>query len=381
MTSRAEMFQRQPGITCFPMDTILFLETIVSVHNFCMAYLCTWGERQERSTRAKHRHCTICPSRCSSIIPSRYHENHPSLCSRTALLLVVVQAIVNYHSQSPSHSSLPQLQLILPDSHHWLSLDLNHCCLTYRERIHEMARLLSLCDLPPELILDSLSRVDYTPGCLNTVRLVCRNFNKILQRYEHSLAINIIRLQFPPNVLAKHPGLYETRSNGFKSLDELYVRLHTLFRLERNCHSIRRREGKEAAWMRVEWINLQQAGMHLLYRLCDAGKYPSPSTVMGQTDLGQSINIPGVLDYSDYSMDVDYGLGQRGSQMDLIEAGSSSVQSDPVQSNPVQSNPVQSNPVQSNPVQSNPVQSNPVQSGPTRSVSLLFSYMTSQIIN
>jgi hypothetical protein len=133
--------------------------------------------------------------------------------------------------------------------------------------------------------------------------------------------------------------------------------------------------------MRVEWINLQQAGMHLLYRLCDAGKYPSPSTVMGQTDLGQSINIPGVLDYSDYSMDVDYGLGQRGSQMDLIEAGSSSVQSDPVQSNPVQSNPVQSNPVQSNPVQSNPVQSNPVQSGPTRSVSLLFSYMTSQIIN
>jgi hypothetical protein len=157
-----------------------------------------------------------------------------------------------------------------------------------------MARLLSLCDLPPELILDSLSRVDYTPECLNTVRLVCRDFNKILQRYEHSLAINIVRLQFPPDVLAKHPGLYERDTSiGFKTLDRLHVRLHTLFRLERNCHSIRRREGKEAAWMRVEWINLQQAGMHLLYRLCDAGKYPSPSTVMGQTDLGQFMNVSG----------------------------------------------------------------------------------------
>jgi hypothetical protein len=49
--------------------------------------------------------------------------------------------------------------------------------------------------------------------------------------------------------------------------------MHTLLRLERNCHSIRRREGKEAAWMRPEWISLQQTGMHLLYRLYDAGKY------------------------------------------------------------------------------------------------------------
>jgi hypothetical protein len=141
--------------------------------------------------------------------------------------------------------------------------------------IQEMARPLSLLDLPLELILDSLSHVDYTPGCLNALRLVCRHFNNIVQQYEHSLAMNIIRLQFPPDALARYPGLYETKSIGFKTLDELYVRLHTLFRLERNCHSIRRREGKEAAWMKLEWINLQQVGMHLLYRLCDAGKYKS----------------------------------------------------------------------------------------------------------
>jgi hypothetical protein len=36
-------------------------------------------------------------------------------------------------------------------------------------------------------------------------------------------------------------------------------------------------------------------------------------------------------------MDVDYGLGQRGFQMDLIEAGSSPIQSDLVQSDPVSS--------------------------------------------
>lgn len=135
-------------------------------------------------------------------------------------------------------------------------------------------RIPSLCDLPLELILDSLSRIDYTPGCLGALRSVCRDFNKLLRQFEHSLAVEIIRLQFPPGVLAKHPGLDgPDRGIGFRTLDELYVRLKTMFRLERNCHNIRRREGKEAAWMRPEWISLQQTGIHLLYRLYDAGKF------------------------------------------------------------------------------------------------------------
>ncbi|CAD0107365.1 unnamed protein product, partial [Aureobasidium uvarum] len=139
-----------------------------------------------------------------------------------------------------------------------------------------------LCiSLPPELILDSLSRIDYTPGCLDHLRLVCRNFNKLLRQYEHSLAVEIIRLQFPSDVLAKHPGLYEPKTSiGFKTLDELYTRIRTLTRVERNCHNIRRREGKEAAWMRPEWINLQQAGMHLLYRLYDAGTHENKSRII-----------------------------------------------------------------------------------------------------
>jgi hypothetical protein len=131
-----------------------------------------------------------------------------------------------------------------------------------------------ISQLPPELILDSFSRIDYTPGCLNALRPVCRDFNKILQQHEHNLAVEIIRLQLAPSILAKHPGLLVNNTRiGFKVLNELYQRMHTLLRLERNCHSIRRREGKEAAWMRPEWISLQQTGMHLLYRLYDAGKY------------------------------------------------------------------------------------------------------------
>lgn len=133
-----------------------------------------------------------------------------------------------------------------------------------------------ICHLPLELILDSLSRIDYTPGCLHALRPVCRDFDKLLRQFEHSLAVQVIRLQFPPGILAKHPGLYGSDTGiGFKTLDELYIRLQTLFRIERNCHSIRRREGKEAAWMRPEWIDLQQTGMHLLYRLHDAGKSSS----------------------------------------------------------------------------------------------------------
>ncbi|CAD0083160.1 unnamed protein product, partial [Aureobasidium vineae] len=135
--------------------------------------------------------------------------------------------------------------------------------------------------LPPELILDSLSRIDYTPGCLDGLRLVCRNFNKLLRQYEHSLAVEIIRLQFPSDVLAKHPGLQEPNTSiGFNTLDGLHTRICTLSRLERNCHNIRRREVKEAAWMRPEWINLQQAGMHLLYRLYDAGNHENKSRII-----------------------------------------------------------------------------------------------------
>lgn len=131
--------------------------------------------------------------------------------------------------------------------------------------------------LPPELILGILARIEYTPAYHNQLRLVCRDFNGLLQQYEHSLAAETVYLHFPLGILAKYPGLYETGTSiGLKTLDELYMRLCTLFRLERNCHNIRRREGKEAAWMRPEWINLQQAGMHLLYRLHDAGIFQVP---------------------------------------------------------------------------------------------------------
>lgn len=145
----------------------------------------------------------------------------------------------------------------------------------------DMARSVAplLHSLPPELLLDSISRLDYTPRCLSTLRLVCRDFNQILQQYEHSLALQVIRLQFPRNILANHPGL-DGKNISFKTLDELYVRLSTLFRLERNCHSIRRREGKEAAWMRPEWMNLQQAGLHLLYYLYDAGNHEDQSNII-----------------------------------------------------------------------------------------------------
>ncbi|KAH0371058.1 hypothetical protein KCU65_g2114, partial [Aureobasidium melanogenum] len=135
--------------------------------------------------------------------------------------------------------------------------------------------------LPPELILGILARIEYTPAYHNQLRLVCRDFNGLLQQYEHSLAAETVHLHFPQGILARYPGLRKTGTSiGLKTLDELYMRLCTLFRLERNCHNIRRREGKEAAWMRPEWINLQQAGMHLLYRLHDAGNHEDKTQVI-----------------------------------------------------------------------------------------------------
>lgn len=130
----------------------------------------------------------------------------------------------------------------------------------------------SLLSLPPELLLDILSRISYTSGHLTRLRLVCRTINHLLRNYEHSLAHQITTLQFPSHCLAKFPGLHTPDTNiSFALLDEISARTQTLFRLERNCHSIRRRGGKRAAWMRPEWINLQMAGLYLLYRLYDSG--------------------------------------------------------------------------------------------------------------
>ncbi|THW76600.1 hypothetical protein D6D17_10426 [Aureobasidium pullulans] len=138
-----------------------------------------------------------------------------------------------------------------------------------------------LLSLPPELILESLAQVNYTPGHHDQLRLVCHDFNDLLQQYEHSLSLEIIRLQLPLNILAKYPGLHTPGSSlGFKTLDELYMRFNTLFRIERNCHNIRRREGKEAAWMRPEWVNLQQAGMHLLYRIHDSKSHENKAQII-----------------------------------------------------------------------------------------------------
>lgn len=140
-------------------------------------------------------------------------------------------------------------------------------------------RQSSLFSLPSEIILDSLARIKYTPGHLSRLRLVCRKFDQLLKQYEHSLALQIVRLQFPENILLRFPGLCP-RGSGLrgsaitsKILDQIYVRLCTLSRIERNCHNIRFREGKQAAWMRPEWINVQSAGMYLLYRLHDSGKH------------------------------------------------------------------------------------------------------------
>ncbi|KAI5205439.1 hypothetical protein E4T39_03008 [Aureobasidium subglaciale] len=138
-----------------------------------------------------------------------------------------------------------------------------------------------LLSLPPELLLNSLARIDYTPGYFNRLRLVCCGLEGLLWQYEHSLAVEIIRLQFPSNILSRYPGLHEPGTSiGFRMLDEVCERMYTLFRIERNCHNIRRREGKEAVWMRIEWINLQQVGMHLLYRLFDAGNHKNKSQII-----------------------------------------------------------------------------------------------------
>lgn len=131
----------------------------------------------------------------------------------------------------------------------------------------------SLVNLPTELLLEAISLIPYTPSSIESLRLVCRQFNTVLRIYEHSMAGSIICNHFPDQCLRKFPGLSQ-RHEGltYVTVDELYNRLQILRSIKENCYSIQERSDKQVGWMETRWIQLQGVGLLLLYRLCGCGK-------------------------------------------------------------------------------------------------------------
>lgn len=137
----------------------------------------------------------------------------------------------------------------------------------------------NLVNLPAELLLEAISLVPYTPSSTKSLRLVCRRFDTIMQNYEHSIAESLVRNNFPDHYLRRFHGLSQQHGGAtYATVNELYHRLQTVRGIEKNCHDINERTGKQIGWMRTRWIQVQGVGLLLLYRLCDCGK-PFPDLV------------------------------------------------------------------------------------------------------
>jgi len=126
--------------------------------------------------------------------------------------------------------------------------------------------------LPNEILIDILTMLPWSRAGSRDTRLVCRQFNAVLRDYEHSIACELIRTQFPASSRRRFPGLFHTETVNYAVVDQLHNRWSALARVREGCRHVREREGKAAGWMTPRWIKIQEVGLGLLYRLQDCGK-------------------------------------------------------------------------------------------------------------
>lgn len=132
-----------------------------------------------------------------------------------------------------------------------------------------------LTSLPTELLIDTVSSVSWTAFELKNLKLVCRGFNDVLSKYEHSIASRLIHTQIPWSILHRFPDLVQVkRGHGYSYyiLEDIQSRWKLLECIEKSCHDVKERNSKQAKWMTPRRVMLQGIGLCLLYRLYNAGK-------------------------------------------------------------------------------------------------------------
>ncbi|KAK1055954.1 hypothetical protein LTR74_015264 [Friedmanniomyces endolithicus] len=125
--------------------------------------------------------------------------------------------------------------------------------------------------LPPELWLDILPHVPYSPSNLTTFRLISHHFNALITRHETSLVKGIKWYSIPISTANLYPDL---PLRTFRSLATLHARQETLQEVARAWPTIitTRNEspGQEGLhWLAGRYEPIFTAGLLLLYRLQD----------------------------------------------------------------------------------------------------------------
>ncbi|KAK5685380.1 hypothetical protein LTS10_003458 [Elasticomyces elasticus] len=124
--------------------------------------------------------------------------------------------------------------------------------------------------LPPELWLNIIPLIPYTPTQFSALRLISRRHNELIIRHEKSLASHIKAQTFDTSTLQLFPGI---SVSSYRHLATLHTRLQTLQNLKANWAAITTAGGantnRELAWLEGRYEAVFRAGILLLYRLQD----------------------------------------------------------------------------------------------------------------
>ncbi|KAK4902336.1 hypothetical protein LTR27_001240 [Elasticomyces elasticus] len=124
--------------------------------------------------------------------------------------------------------------------------------------------------LPPELWLNIIPLIPYTPTQLSTLRLISRHHNSLIILHEKSLASHLKTQTFDTTTLRLFPGI---AVSSYRHLATLHTRLQTLQTLKAAWPAITTAGGvntnRELAWLEGRYEAVFTTGILLLYRLQD----------------------------------------------------------------------------------------------------------------
>lgn len=127
----------------------------------------------------------------------------------------------------------------------------------------------SFNDLPPEVLLEIIPYIPFSPHTLSCLCLTCARLNGLIRRHEQSLVSDIKHTQIPRTALHLFPSL---DTSTFDGLSTLHKRLSTLTDLHDQWLHITS-NGPELDWLKGRWETIHKTGLLLLYRLQDTGSY------------------------------------------------------------------------------------------------------------
>ncbi|KAF2214158.1 hypothetical protein CERZMDRAFT_83530 [Cercospora zeae-maydis SCOH1-5] len=142
----------------------------------------------------------------------------------------------------------------------------------------------SFATLPPELLLEIIPRIPYSPASLLSLLLASRTFHSLIKSHESSLTRSIISYQIP---LHQQENYFPTLGHltTFAHLSTYHTRIQTLSNLvgeypaslssgNNEIHHCPSCSASAISFLlQPRWSNLHKTGLLLLYRLQDTRSY------------------------------------------------------------------------------------------------------------